>query len=168
MRSQTGQLMCDVGILLIRIMLGVVFVFHGSQKLFGMFDGSGLPGFTAYLHQLDIPAPQYAAVLAAASETLGGLALIFGFQMRAMMVPLATTMLVAAFVAHKRQFANTDDGMEYPLTLAIVTIGLGLTGPGRFSVGALVKMKRVMLPDKEAVVLERQLGASASPGGQST
>ena len=159
MRTQTGQLMCDLGLLSMRVMLGVVFVYHGSQKLFGLFDGTGLPGFTAYLHQLDVPNPQYAAVLAAGAEFFGGLALIVGVQMRLMVVPLAATMLVAAFVVHRGHFESARGGMEYPLTLAVVLIGLGLTGPGRFSLRTLINIKQVILPEEEAVAFERRLGA---------
>ena len=158
MRKQSGQFMCDIGILFMRIMLGVVFLYHGSQKLFGLFDGPGLPQFAAYLNQLELPYPQYMAVLAGATEFLGGLALLLGFQMRVMMVPLAVTMLVAAFVVHQGRFDVNQNGMEYPLTLAIVAIGLALTGPGRFSLATAMKIKQVILPSEEATVLERQLG----------
>ena len=142
-----------------RIILGVVFVFHGSQKLFGLFDGPGLATFTAYLHQLELPYPQYLAVLAAGTEFLGGLALILGLQMRTMMVPLATTMFVAAFVVHRGQFDMQHGGMEYPLTLGMVTTGLAMTGPGRFSLSTLIKIKNIILPDEDAIALERRLGA---------
>ena len=47
----------DCGLLLIRIILGMIFVFHGCQKLFGLWNGSGLDGFAAYLATLEIPLP---------------------------------------------------------------------------------------------------------------
>jgi putative oxidoreductase len=124
------------GLLLIRLMLGVVFLFHGSQKLFGAFDGPGLDGFAGFLGSLDVPMPYASAVAAALAEFLGGAALVTGFLMRPMCLPLGFTMLVAAFSAHGGRFSAQAGGMEYPLTLAVVVFGLALAGPGPQVLGA--------------------------------
>ena len=112
----------DLGCLIIRLMIGAVFVFHGSQKLFGWFEGPGLVEFAKGLESMKIPYPAYAAVLAAGAEMLGGLALITGLGMRLMVVPMVVTMGVACYTAHAHTFSMHKGGMEYPLTLGVVMI----------------------------------------------
>ena len=124
----------DLGILLIRLVLGVVFVFHGSQKMFGLFEGSGIVGFAKYLESIGVDYPAYAAVLAGGAEFVGGLALITGLGMRMMTVPLMITMVIAGYLAHARTFALQQNGIEFPLTLGVVLAGLLFMGPGRFRV----------------------------------
>jgi len=126
----------DLGLLLIRLMLGAVFLFHGAQKLFGMFggtdgEGAGLSGFALYMESLSLPMPMpmAAATCAALAEFGGGLALVTGMFMRPVVITTVFTMLVAAFVAHDWSF----DDMQVPLTLAIVTAGLFFTGTGRIA-----------------------------------
>lgn len=122
--------MKDTGLLLMRLMLAVVFLYHGGQKLFG-----GLEGFAGYLGSMGVPAPQVAAFLAAASEFVGGLVLLAGIGFRYALPPLVFTMLVASFKAHGGKFSIQDGGMEYALTLGVMVLGLILTGPGGFGLG---------------------------------
>src|SRR3989337_594122 len=108
----TRQHALDLGLLLIRTMVGVVFVFHGAQKLFGAFGGPGLEGFTGFLTQLEGPMPAGSAGLAPVAEFAGGLALIAGLGTRIAAVPLLVTMLVAAFKVHGAAFSAQAGGME--------------------------------------------------------
>ena len=119
----------DLGLLLIRLMLGTVFLFHGAQKLFGAFDGPGLSGFSGWLESMGIPLPMVAAVLAALAEFLGGIALVTGLFMRPVILTTAATMAVAVLKVHSESFA-APEGMEYPLTLLAVLVGLFFTGSG--------------------------------------
>ncbi len=127
----------DFGILVIRLMLGAVFVFHGSQKLFGVFDGAGLASFAKYIASIGLPYPAYGAVLAGGAEFLGGLALIGGYGMRTMALPLIVTMGVASWYGHAHTFSIQSQGMEYPLSLGVILIGLACTGPGKFALRRL-------------------------------
>jgi len=136
MSATTYPATTGLGLLLIRLMLGTIFVFHGSQKLFGAFGGPGLEGFAGFLGSLDVPLPQASAWAAALAELGGGLALITGLYLRLMALPLAFTMLVASFAAHGQAFSLQDGGMEYSLCLAVVVLGLALTGPGPLALGA--------------------------------
>ena len=115
----------DLGLLLIRLMLAVVFIYHGQSKLFG-----GLEGFAGYLGTLGVPMPQVSAFLAALAEFGGGLILAAGVAFRYTLPPVVFTMLVAAFKAHGGKFSGQDGGMEYPLTLAVITAALIFTGAG--------------------------------------
>lgn len=117
----------DTGLLVMRLMLAAVFLYHGAPKLFG-----GLDGFAGYLGSMGVPAPKLAALLAALSEFGGGLVLLAGIGFRYALPPLFFTMMVASFQAHGGKFDVRDGGMEFALTLGVMVLVLILTGPGRF------------------------------------
>ena len=123
----------DLGLLILRLMIGAVFVFHGAGKLFGWFGGYGIEGTAGFFESLGIPFPVLSVLLAGGAEFFGGLLLIAGFGVRLIAAPLAFTMLVGAITAHGGAFSAQAGGMEYPLTLAVAAAALGLLGPGRFS-----------------------------------
>ena len=129
----------DIGLFLIRAILGVVLMFHGSQKLFGWFEGRGMAGFVEGIEKMEvIPMPQVSAYLSAGTEFFGGLLLLVGFLTRLVAIPAAFNMYVAAIVVHGSAFSLADGGMEYALTLAVVATALIFTGAGRFSVDGLL------------------------------
>ena len=126
--------------LILRLVLGVVFVAHGAQKLLGWFGGPGFSGtmgmFTGYLH---IPAPL--AFLAIAAEFFGGLGLILGFLTRIAAFGIAVNMLVAiATVHHSYGFfmnwtgTQKGEGFEYHLLVLAITVYLIIRGAGALSV----------------------------------
>jgi len=126
--------------LILRLVLGVVFVAHGAQKLLGWFGGPGFSGtmgmFTGYLH---IPAPL--AFLAIAAEFFGGLGLILGFLTRIAAFGIAVNMLVAIATVHHSygffmNWAGTQkgEGFEYHLLVLAITAYLIIRGAGALSV----------------------------------
>lgn len=130
----------DVGLFLIRAILAVVFMYHGSQKLFGAFGGPGLTNTANFMTKLNIPMPMVSATLAACAEFFGGLALLLGIGVRLVVIPMAFTMLVAIVTVHSHAFA-LPQGMEYALTLGIILVALGLLGPGRITLMCLFSKK---------------------------
>jgi putative oxidoreductase len=130
----TPNLRHDLSLLALRLMAGAVFVFHGSQKLLGLFGGHGIAGTAGWMESLGIPFPTAAAVLSGGAELLGGVALMTGLFARAASLSLLVNMLVAAFTAHAG-FDASSGGMEYPLTLAVIALSIGLAGPGHLSLG---------------------------------
>lgn len=135
----------DNTLTLMRLILGVVFFLHGSQKLLGWFGGFGFSGtmnfFTSMLH---VPAPF--AVLAICAEFFGGLGLILGLLARVAAFGIAVNMVVAVSLVH---FANgpfmnwygnqKGEGYEYHLLALALAITIIIRGAGAFSVdGALV------------------------------
>ena len=97
----------------LRIPTGIVFTYHGAQKLFGAFGGSGISGLTGYLNSLGIPYPEISAYLAGGAEFFGGLALIFGVWARLASLPLIFTMGVAiAFATGKNGFSKRKNGVS--------------------------------------------------------
>ncbi len=119
----------DAGLLIARSMGFVVFFYHGAQKLFGWFGGSGLSGFAGYLDSLGAPLPMASAFAAAASEVVGALVLLSGRGFVGL-VPLTFTMLVATATQWKNGFDVQQSGVEFPLTMLLMLVSLMLTGPG--------------------------------------
>jgi putative oxidoreductase len=129
---------------LMRLILGIVFFLHGSQKMLGWFGGYGFSGtmhfFTGMLH---IPAPF--AALAICAEFLGGLGLILGLLARIAAFGIAVNMVVAVWMVHLANgpfmnwFGNQKgEGYEYHLLALALLIAIMIRGAGAFSVdGAL-------------------------------
>ena len=119
----------DWVIAIVRIALGVVFFAHGAQKTLGWFDGAGLQStLRIFREDLRIPAPL--ALLAVATEFLGGLGLIVGLLSRVAAVGIAVVMSVALLTVHRKFgfFMNwygekQGHGVEYHiLVLALATV----------------------------------------------
>jgi putative oxidoreductase len=118
------------GLLVLRAVVGVVFVVHGGQKLFAF----GLAGTAGFLGSLGIPLPTVAAVGLIAVELLGGLALLLGAGTRAAAALLAADMLVAMLTVHLRGGFFVPEGVEFVLTLFGACLALVGLGAGPWSV----------------------------------
>src|SRR5438105_2996041 len=92
----------DAGLapLAIRIPVGIIFLAHGAQKLFGWFGGYGLAGTAGWMDSIGLHPGTLLALLAGGAEFLGGLALLLGLLVRPASAVLAFTMLVAIFSVH--------------------------------------------------------------------
>ena len=115
--------------------MGLVFVVHGAQKLFGF----GLAGTAGFLGSLGIPLPTVAATALIAVELLGGLALLIGAGTRIVATLLAVDMLVALLTVHLRGGFFVPDGVEFVLTLFGACLTLAGLGAGPWSVDAVLR-----------------------------
>ncbi|ANF96105.1 DoxX family protein [Paenibacillus bovis] len=131
--------MLSMGLLLIRVVIGVIFAAHGAQKLFGWFGGFGPKGTGGWMESLGIKPGVAAAVAAGLVELLGGLAFAAGLFTPIMAVLLSLTMVMAIVKVHAPNgFWNTAGGYEFNLILIVVLIGIALTGAGSYSLDALL------------------------------
>lgn len=129
----------NIGLLLLRLVVGLTFAAHGTQKLFGWFGGGGLDGTARGMEHLGFAQGRRSALLAGLAETGGGLLLALGAATPAAAAVLIATMLVATFAVHiEHGFFTTQGGYELPLALATVALSLVFTGPGRWSVDSLL------------------------------
>ncbi len=126
------------GITILRVVLGIVFVMHGGQKLF-IYGFSGVAGL---MGRVGIPLPLLSAVVVTAVEFLGGAALLLGLLTRWAAALLAINMLVAMVVVHLRAGFFLPNGFEYTLTLLAANIALALTGPGEAAVDTALKKRQ--------------------------
>jgi len=119
-----------LGLTLVRIIVGVVFLVHGSQKLFVF----GLGGITGFFTQAGIPLPMVAAPVVTFVEFLGGLALILGVFTRIAAILIAIDMMGAIAFVHGKNGFFLPTGYEYALTLLVLNIALAIGGPGEYAI----------------------------------
>lgn len=117
------------GLTILRIVVGIVFLVHGYQKLFHM----GFHGVAGFFGHAGIPWPMVSAVVVTLVEFVGGIALIAGLGVRIAAALLAVDMIVAILVVHLKHGFFNPMGFEFPLTLLAATLCLGLSGGGMFS-----------------------------------
>ncbi|MGW0817283.1 DoxX family protein [Streptomyces viridiviolaceus] len=123
----------DVGLLLLRLVLGLTLAAHGAQKLLGWFGGGGIEGTGQFFAMSGYPSGEAMAVIAGLTETLGGLGLVFGLLTPLAGAAVLGTMINALAVKWGGGFF-APEGVEYEVLLAAAAAGLALTGPGRLAV----------------------------------
>jgi putative oxidoreductase len=124
----------STGLLLLRIVAGLLLAAHGSQKLFGWFGGYGIAGTGGWLESLGFKPGKAMAVVTGLAELAGGVALAIG-----LLTPLAAavvigTMTVAAWTHAASGLWATNGGYELPLLYAVVGAALAFTGAGDYSI----------------------------------
>ena len=125
--------------LALRVSVGIIFIAHGAQKLFGWFGGYGLEGTGQFFGSLGLNPGVLMALLAGAAEFFGGLALVFGLLVRPAAASLAFAMLIAIFAVHiDKGFFLDKGGYEYALALFAASVSLLFSGAGRYSVDRVI------------------------------
>jgi putative oxidoreductase len=131
---------------ILRVIVGLIFLAHGGQKLLGQGFG-GVAGMT---EGLGLPAPALAAVALVLVELLGGAALILGLFARLFSIPLAFSMLVATVLVHlPNGFFSSSSGVEFTLLLTVACVALALTGPGEGSLDRFLARRGIPLTGEE-------------------
>jgi putative oxidoreductase len=124
------------GITVLRVVVGVVFLGHGAQKLFEW----GFHGTVARFGAMGVPVPPVSAAIVTAVELIGGSALVIGLLTRWAAALNGFDMMVAILLVHLKNGFLKPGGFEHPLTLLAACIALVVLGPGAASVdGALAK-----------------------------
>lgn len=127
----------DWSLLVLRLVLGIVFMAHGAQKLFGAFGGPGLDGIVQVLGPI--------GYLVTIGEFFGGLGLVAGILPRFSAASIIVIMLGAIGMVHGKVgfFMNwtgqqAGEGYEYHLLAIAALLPIVLAGPGRFALGSVV------------------------------
>ena len=143
----------DWTLLVARAVVGVIFMAHGAQKLFGAFGG---PGLSAVVQMMGL-----LGYLVTVGEFFGGLGLVVGFLSRFSAASIIIIMLGAVATVHGKFgfFMNwagnqAGEGFEYHLLAIAALLPIVIAGPGRFAVGRLLPLTKVAGKEKRAAVLE--------------
>jgi len=131
----------DVALLIARVIVGIVFMMHGAQKLLGAFGGPGLSGVVQMMGPL--------GYLVTIGEFFGGLGLIVGFLSRFSAASLIVIMLGAVAMVHAKVgfFMNWTgnqggEGFEYHLLAIAILLVILIAGPGRLAVARVLPLPR--------------------------
>ena len=129
----------DIGLLVARVVFGLVMAAHGSQKLFGWFGGYGIAGTGGFFEQLGFKPGKAFAAIAGATEVASGLLIAFGLLGPIGPALMLSVMVVAAATVHWANglFAQ-NNGIEVPLLYATAAVAIGLTGYGAYSLDAVL------------------------------
>ena len=149
--------MVGTGLLIGRLVLGLIMAAHGAQKLFGWFGGYGLNATGEFFVQLGFAPGRLFAAAASAGELASGLLVALGFLGPVGPALMLSVMIVAAGSVH---WANglfaTSNGIELPLLYAAGAVGIALAGPGIYSLDALLGLGALWTP--------RLIGAALAVG----
>jgi putative oxidoreductase len=133
--------MTALGLLILRLVVGLAIAGHGAQKLFGWWGGQGMNGWTQMVTKLRIRPAQPWAWIAALAEFGGGILLALGLLTPLAAVAIAGSMVIAIATVHlPRGFWVTKGGYEYNLVVLAVMAALALTGPGAYSLDQLLRI----------------------------
>jgi putative oxidoreductase len=138
----------DLGLLLLRVGVGVTFALHGFQKLFGWFGGGGRTRTAAWFASLGFGDGRTAVLVAAVSEIAGGFGLALGLLTPLAAAAIVGTMTTAAFVNNAESgFWSVAKGWELNGYLIVVATAVAVAGPGAVSLDALLDVPvRLGLP----------------------
>jgi putative oxidoreductase len=146
--------MTDQGLLLARLVIGLLMAGHGAQKAFGWFGGHGLAGVGAFFEGLGFRPGRLFAAAAAYGELASGLLIVLGLLGPVGPALMLSIMIVAAVTVHWKQgLFVTSNGIEVPLLYAVAAVTLALTGFGRFSIDAALGLTALSSPYVTLLVL---------------
>ncbi|HYY88107.1 MAG TPA: DoxX family protein [Chloroflexota bacterium] len=126
----------------LRLMLGIVFLAHGAQKLFGWFGGGGINGTGEFMASLGLNPGVPLGILSGTGELVGGLLLLFGVWVPVAAVLLTIDMLVAIIFRTSKLGFISGGGVELNLLILAMVAALVLLGPGVYSLEQTVLRKR--------------------------
>lgn len=143
-----------IGRLAARVVIGGLFVGHGTQKLFGWFGGYGLDATGEFFVQLGFAPGRLFAFAASAGELASGLLVAFGFLGPIGPALMLSVMIVAAGSVHwQHGLFAASNGIELPLLYAAGAIGIALAGPGPWSLDTLLGLDSLWTPKLIAAAL---------------
>jgi putative oxidoreductase len=129
----------SIGLAVLRIAVGIVFIGHGYQKMFGM----GFSGVSGMFGHMGVPMPGVMGPLIAILEFFGAIALILGFLTRPLGFLFACDMFGAIFLV---QLSKGFSHYELEFLLATSSLALLFTGAGAYSVDAMIARRAPPAP----------------------
>ena len=126
--------MLALGLLILRLVLGLTVAAHGAQKLFGWWGGTGMTGWTAAMTRMRIRPAVPWAWMSALAEFVGGILVVLGLLNPLGSFALAGSMLVAIALVHwPKGFWTNKGGYEFNLLIVAAAATVAIAGPGAYS-----------------------------------
>ena len=152
----------DVGLLILRLVLGLTLAAHGLNKFFG---GGRIPGTARWFESIGMKPGKFHAIVAASTETAAGLGLAAGLLTPIPAAGFVSLMLVAAWTVHRANgFFIVKEGWEYNLVLAVSAVVVATLGPGKLSLDRLVFGDNLWLTGWKGLLLAVGLGLAGAVG----
>lgn len=130
----TPVISMDLALAIARVVVGLVLAAHGAQKVFGAWGGPGIEGWKAGMTRMGMRPPTFWGYASAYTELAGGIALALGLLVPVVAALVMMQMAVAIQRAHwAKGFFNSKGGIEFPLTLGLVSAANGIADPGNYS-----------------------------------
>jgi putative oxidoreductase len=127
------------GLTILRAIVGIIFIAHGSQKLFGAFGGYGLEGTGQYMESIGLTPGYLMALLSGSAEFFGGVAVLIGLLARPAAAVLILLLAVAIFSVHiSNGLFMSNNGYEFALALLGGSIAVLIEGAGKLSVDRVI------------------------------
>lgn len=140
--QKLAQSNAGFGALALRVPVGIIFMAHGAQKLFGWFGGYGLEGTGQWMASIGLGPGVLMAFLAGSAELFGGLFILLGLLTRPAAASLAVTMLVAIFAVHfENGLFMSNNGYEFGLALLAASVSLAFSGAGKAAIDETIAKK---------------------------
>jgi putative oxidoreductase len=128
---------------LARTTIGLLFVGHGTQKLFGWFGGGGPEGTAQFFEKIGLRPGRRYALTAGAAEAGGGLLFALGAATPLAAAAVSGAMVTAIKTVHwEKGIWSSGGGYEYNLVLLAAVFGLTENGPGKWSVDGTLGRSR--------------------------
>jgi putative oxidoreductase len=152
----------DVGLLLLRLVLGLTLAAHGWNKFFG---GGRIPGTARWFESIGMKFGTFQAVVAASTEIGAGLGLAAGLLTPIPAAGFVALMLVAAWTVHRANgFFIVKEGWEYNLILATAAVTVATLGAGRYSLDYVLFGGHHMLAGWHGLLISLVLGVGGAIG----
>jgi len=144
----------SAGLLLVRLVVGLLMAAHGSQKLFGWFGGHGIAGTGMFFEQLGFRPGRFFATVASVTEVVSGLLVAAGLLGPIGPALMLSVMIVAAVSVHwKNGLFAQSNGIELSLFYGTVAVALALIGFGQYSLDAALGLQALYTPTLAFVAL---------------
>ncbi|WP_236343171.1 DoxX family protein [Paenibacillus plantiphilus] len=125
----------DIGLLIVRLVIGLLFIGHGAQKMFGWFGGYGLKGTGGWLESIGVKPGVLMAFMVALFEIVGGLSFALGLWLPVGAALIIITMIGGIVTVHgKNGLWATANGYEYNVVLIAIAVGVALIGAGEYAI----------------------------------